>query len=882
MSRLALAAAAALAVPLFAVSPAHADGGPSSPRPPATAPATAAGAGSAGSGSTALSPTDTPPLTAGLRVRMRAPGATSAALSFLASHRDRYRIAHPHADLRRVGTSSSGGVKAVRFAQRYHGIPVLGAQYVVRVRASDARHVVEGTSGRYFGHLEPDLTATVSTRTAALVAQRAVSRTVRNVRVHDGGEVVLPFGRGLLARHVTVTGRRAGSGLPVREETFVAAGRSQPVLSYDAIDYDTPVDTTGHGFHGPALPLQATSTARGYVLRDTTRGHGIETYDANREDLTRFAGGGIPSGPRLVTSATIPFTANPYGAIDAQWGAERVYDFYKSLGRDGLDGKGGRIVSVVGVSDHGGAFPNAFWNGDEMVYGVGGDGYRPFSASLDVVGHEMTHGVVQHSAGLLGFGQSGALNEAVADYFGNAIENQTLGIKPSSPLDGLMGQSLCRDETPAACATRNLDKLHTTAQFDGSGDDNGGVHDNSTIMSGAFWQARRILGIAVANRDMYTLLTQYLTPLSDFLDARAGLLAVARSAGATSTQLGRLRDAFRVRGVVAGWEHSVAGMDSRALYPGMSSGGNVSVGGRHWVITDAGRLGDRRPSVYAGRTDHAGHRLISSNSHLVYDVPSTDGRHAAWSATATTAAGTTVRVQLRSLSGGRTHTLASYRHAMVWATGVDGLTTAWTLTTARGGYKLVVHRSGGRLHTVRASPQHMLGDFDVSGDTVYYTVLDFRPGGSGLLRAYDARRGSTRTLATVRPVSKQTVAGIYQPTVVGSAVYYVADRGRRSLRDAIVRMSRRTGHQQVLVPDTARYAPRFASLSASRKAVTYESFERPRLVQIPSTGGRRERVSCSRGAQTAFAAAGGRRVLWTDFSVGRMDLVTRARPAGRC
>ena len=89
-----------------------------------------------------------------------------------------------------------------------------------------------------------------------------------------------------------------------------------------------------------------------------------------------------------------------------------------------------------------------------MVFGAGGFGDKPFSSSLDVVGHELTHGVVQYSkANLMYVGQSGATNEAVADYLGNAAQNRVEGIGEDSPLDGLLGDRLCASGRASSAST---------------------------------------------------------------------------------------------------------------------------------------------------------------------------------------------------------------------------------------------------------------------------------------------------------------------------------------------------------------------------------------------------------------------------------------------
>ena len=109
-------------------------------------------------------------------------------------------------------------------------------------------------------------------------------------------------------------------------------------------------------------------------------------------------------------------------AVDVHWGAEKVYDYYDSVhNRNSYNNAGAKILSWV---DYCGNYNNAHWAGTYMLFG-GGDGitWGPVT-SLDIVGHEFTHGVIEYSAGLGTSGESGALNESFSDIFGNVIERR--------------------------------------------------------------------------------------------------------------------------------------------------------------------------------------------------------------------------------------------------------------------------------------------------------------------------------------------------------------------------------------------------------------------------------------------------------------------------
>ena len=101
-----------------------------------------------------------------------------------------------------------------------------------------------------------------------------------------------------------------------------------------------------------------------------------------------------------------------------------TYDFYKKIfNRNSVDGRGMRLESTVHYGNH---YNNAFWNGTQMVYGDGDQElFNRFTSCVDVVGHEITHGVTQFEAALEYQGQSGALNESFSDVFGTLVKQYT-------------------------------------------------------------------------------------------------------------------------------------------------------------------------------------------------------------------------------------------------------------------------------------------------------------------------------------------------------------------------------------------------------------------------------------------------------------------------
>lgn len=124
--------------------------------------------------------------------------------------------------------------------------------------------------------------------------------------------------------------------------------------------------------------------------------------------------------------------------------AGATYDlFYEVFERNSIDHKGLRLDSTV---HYGVKYDNAFWNGDQMVYGDGdGEVFQRFTKCIDVIAHELTHGVTQYEAGLQYFGESGALNESFSDVFGSLVK-QRVKKQTAQQADWIIGEGIFTDK----------------------------------------------------------------------------------------------------------------------------------------------------------------------------------------------------------------------------------------------------------------------------------------------------------------------------------------------------------------------------------------------------------------------------------------------------
>ncbi|MGG3449158.1 Ig-like domain-containing protein [Domibacillus aminovorans] len=243
-----------------------------------------------------------------------------------------------------------------------------------------------------------------------------------------------------------------------------------------------------------------------YYLLDTTNPMANDGAIVTRDEFSR----------EIVSSDSSHF--NDKHAVDAHYNADIVYDYYKEeFDRDSIDGKGMDIVSYVHVPEYGAPMDNAYWWEDAMWYGDG-DQLNCFSCALDVVGHEMTHGVTEKTAGLDYWKQSGALNESFSDIIGSLIDGDwELGEETGSVIRDM-------EDPNRYGQPKHMDEYMYIEW------DNGGVHFNSGIPNFAAYQLatsldqRGLDGKKILGHIAYNSLNNYLHPTSRFSDARDAFL----------------------------------------------------------------------------------------------------------------------------------------------------------------------------------------------------------------------------------------------------------------------------------------------------------------------------------------------------------------------
>jgi Zn-dependent metalloprotease len=831
------------------------------------------------------------------------------ALAHLSANRSLYEIDAPAADLDVISVERGDDSSTVRFQQLYSGVEVFGAHYLVHFDERGAGREVTAVNGSFFTELNTSVEPRVSESSAQTLAVARL-RGVSVERVDNHGLVVLPEGDGVTAFRFTIWGH--GPKGPVKQEVFISARTGAQVLSFN--DLHGAVVGSGVTVHGETVPLALSKDGAKYRMRgqleppeDRLAPVAIKTYNAKGKDGLAFD----PDQELPISHPDDHFVGEPsdIGAVDAHWGAERVFEFYKSLGRNSIDNAGMEIKSVVNAGDAGGSpMYNAFWDGTKMVYGnpepdLDTRKIHSLSADLDIVGHELTHGVIEHSAGFVYLGQSGAMNEAYADYFGNAIDVTVSGTSMDDETAGHIAEDICVDgkvPDPNTWKCPLLRDLNDGTTVDDYGFylvdyDNGGVHLNSTIFSGALWDIREELDPALADELVYKALMSS-TPLQDFFEGRLAVEAAALTMDLTTDERAEVSKAFELRGITDVWDDSPGESDSNSLLKDIVPLGFYhaapQVSGSRYVVgtyDDKETMFEEAQAIVVGNVSGSGPRpkVNNSGANILFDeLPDISGEEVVWTRGIDVGGGDlTFDVVNRKLGGGM-RTIASTSH-LEWFPSIDGNLVAWerlgsqTDIWARRIGKLPKRMTNSRAHELYPQVSgRMIAWWDDRADRI--GIKDFKTGAK----------------TTIKHSNPNAYLG--PPALNDTHVFWFQDANNDGT-GAIMRAKHNGKGKKALVKESSEIAPVYKGMtleppriSANDSYLVYVDeygFTDPDydlehvgrdVWHLPVTGGNPRLVTCNRGDQ-GYASIGNRqRAVWLDGSLGRTDLMTKARPPPAC
>jgi Zn-dependent metalloprotease len=450
---------------------------------------------------------------------------TAVARAFLDRHGKAFGISDQARELRVTSARTvSAGRSVVRFQQVHEGVRVLGGELVVNL---DRGGNVLSAGGEVVPAPNVSVAPRIESSAARETALAAVART----------------------RGVPVSTLQASEpGLWIYDSRIMGGpGLGRPTLVWR-------MDVTGEGKREPIDEFVLVDAQLGMValqFDQLEKAKYRQICDANNADAK------VP--------CTTPFARVEGGAAsaiqdvnDAYDYSGDTYDFYSgTLGRDSIDDDGMMLKSTTRYceSEYDCPYQNAYWNGEQMVYGEG------FASADDVVGHELTHGVTQYTSQLFYYYQSGAINESLSDVFGEFVD-QTYG--PDDPADKwLIGEDLSggagrdMENPPAYGDPDRMTSPNYTA--DAGGDDAGGVHTNSgvnnkaafLITDGDDFNGKTVtgLGITKAAKIYYEVETNLLTSASDYADLYNALQQACTNlvgtAGITSLDCAEVTDAVQ-------------------------------------------------------------------------------------------------------------------------------------------------------------------------------------------------------------------------------------------------------------------------------------------------------------------------------------------------
>ncbi|WP_406388736.1 M4 family metallopeptidase [Streptomyces sp. NBC_00211] len=449
------------------------------------------------------------------------------------------------------------GTTHTRYERTYEGLPVLGGDLVVNRTAADRTQSVSKASTAQLQGVSTsaptDAPAAASAK--ALDAAKAIGSKADKADAAPRKVVWMAKGVPTLA-YETVIGGLQDDGTPNQLHVITDAKTGAKLHQWQGIETGV-----GNTHYSGQVTLGTSNSGSNFTLNDAGRG-GHKTYNLNR---------GTSGTGSLFTQSTDTWGngANSNAATagaDAAYGAGVTWDFYKNvLGRSGIRGDGVAAYSRV---HYGNAYVNAFWDDGCfcMTYGDGTGNNDPLT-SLDVAGHEMTHGVTSATAGLNYSDESGGLNEATSDIMGTSVE--FYANNPSAPGNYLIGEqiNINGDGTPLRYMDKpSKDGGSADAWYSGVG--NLDVHYSSGPANHWFYLASEGSGAKTVNgvsydsptsdglpvtgigRDKaqliwYKALTTKFNSSTDYAGARAGTIAAATELyGAGSPEVNAITDAW--------------------------------------------------------------------------------------------------------------------------------------------------------------------------------------------------------------------------------------------------------------------------------------------------------------------------------------------------
>ncbi len=446
----------------------------------------------------------------------------------------------------------------LRYQQYYDGIKIQGSEYILHEHDNE----LISANGRIEANLEINTQAAINPVEAIGIALKNdhSKKYIWEVEPEHKPQAELIIidksypdrsGNLVLAYKVELF-----SLSPIQKTRYIInAHTGDVILSYNALISCFGGPGAAQTLYTGTQNIETEESNGEHILHDVTRGEGITTQSAKGTQYT--------DSDNFWEEAS--FTQK-VGALDAHYGAQKTYDFYKnSFNRDGINGKNARILlKIIDTT----TYVNAFWETATQTLNFGiGDGVDtgPLT-TLDVVGHEMTHGVTEHTCGLEYLYEAGAMNEGLSDIFGKSVEHKY----DSANYDWLIGSKFFFKPDTAFRSMSDPNRFKNPRYYKGKNwntgsGDNGGVHTNSGVLNYWFYLLVtgqsgtneagktfdvKAMGFDATTQLIYQMMTNYLISTSYYHDAKEASLQVAENLyGKCSDEYKNIAEAWRAVGI---------------------------------------------------------------------------------------------------------------------------------------------------------------------------------------------------------------------------------------------------------------------------------------------------------------------------------------------
>lgn len=483
------------------------------------------------------------------------PLPTGRALELLRSHASSTRSSVHDQYVTRDVIVDADGTEHVRFERTYAGLPVIGGDLIVHSRNG----LYKSTSVTQRAALNLSNRPTLKSDDAVVIAGAEFGSDFTGTPVSTLAVYARGRGAARLAWQVRLDNQRA-------DMTYIVDAHNGRILECWSNRHTAAVTGKARTLYSGEVPLTTNSISGGYEMRDPSRGKGY-TIDASN---SRTSGQIYKDGDNIWGNYTVSDKAT--AAADAQYGAAVTWDYYRNVhARSGIRNDGKAPYSRV---HYGRRYSNAYWSDACfcMTYGDGdGVNLGPLVA-LDIVGHELSHGVNANTANLIYSGESGGLNEANSDILGVMIDFYANNSRDTP--DYLIGEEIYLSNVSGSAdqvALRYMfdpdrDGESPNCYYSGIGDLDvhfssgvgnfffyllaegtgaktyGGVNHTPKTCNGSTFAG---IGRDKAAKIWYRALTVYFTSSTNYAGARAATIAAAKDLyGATSAEAGRVAAAW--------------------------------------------------------------------------------------------------------------------------------------------------------------------------------------------------------------------------------------------------------------------------------------------------------------------------------------------------